>query len=649
MRFKNSYFCQTKIDNYSLIVIKNKFNILLAFYFIVFFLFIPSFFSVQKITAQSSGQKLPHQLKLNTIDSDVHTLVAITGGYETRFSDASTCRTALQTLLKSLQEQAYLAASIDNLKSDSLFTYADLFLGKQYKWLRLNTDSIAPKDLSEAGFRSHIFFQKPLRFSDLLRLQERLLTAAENKGYPFAQVGLKNIVIDEEGNVRADLVLDKYKRIDIDSLIVHGNAKITKRYLQNYLRIKPGQRYNESIIRNIGIRIQELPFVRENQAAIVHFVGESAQVNVFLKKKKANRFNILLGLLPKENLNVVNPGNNNPQRYQITGEGDLNLQNALGAGEIIGLEFKSYPANVRELKAGILYPYLPLLPIGTDARFHLYIRDTLYRDVSAYLGLQYIFKGNNYIKAFFETKTATLLSVDSTKLKTKKILPDMLDLLSNVYGLEYNFEQLDYRINPRKGWLLNMNVGLGFKEVKENRAILDVGESLEDVNFQAQYDSLNQNKFRYQLAYTLNRFWPLGKRATFLTGLQGRYINNIGNLQSNEYHRIGGAKLLRGFDDQSILVPWYHIFTGEFRYLIGQNAYAAAFGDFAYVPLLNDEDDEPGQEINKAFDFPLGFGVGFTFETKAGVFGLSYALGRQQNNPIQFKNGKVHFGYVNYF
>jgi hypothetical protein len=57
----------------------------------------------------------------------------------------------------------------------------------------------------------------------------------------------------------------------------------------------------------------------------------------------------------------------------------------------------------------------------------------------------------------------------------------------------------------------------------------------------------------------------------------------------------------------------------------------------------------PGHFSNYPFDFPFGFGAGTTFETKVGLFGLTYALGQQQDNPISFKTGKIHFGYVNYF
>ena len=45
-------------------------------------------------------------------------------------------------------------------------------------------------------------------------------------------------------------------------------------------------------------------------------------------------------------------------------------------------------------------------------------------------------------------------------------------------------------------------------------------------------------------------------------------------------------------------------------------------------------------------DFPFGFGAGITFETKIGIFGLTYALGQQKDKSVDFRNSKLHFGYV---
>ena len=48
-------------------------------------------------------------------------------------------------------------------------------------------------------------------------------------------------------------------------------------------------------------------------------------------------------------------------------------------------------------------------------------------------------------------------------------------------------------------------------------------------------------------------------------------------------------------------------------------------------------------------DNPFGYGAGITFETKAGIFSINYALGQQMGNPTDFRAAKVHFGIVNRF
>jgi hypothetical protein len=45
----------------------------------------------------------------------------------------------------------------------------------------------------------------------------------------------------------------------------------------------------------------------------------------------------------------------------------------------------------------------------------------------------------------------------------------------------------------------------------------------------------------------------------------------------------------------------------------------------------------------------LGFGAGLNFETRAGIFAFNYALGKKNQNPIDFRAGKIHFGYISIF
>ncbi|MEM9024212.1 MAG: BamA/TamA family outer membrane protein, partial [Bacteroidota bacterium] len=112
------------------------------------------------------------------------------------------------------------------------------------------------------------------------------------------------------------------------------------------------------------------------------------------------------------------------------------------------------------------------------------------------------------------------------------------------------------------------------------------------------------------------------------------------SLFRNELYRIGGLKTLRGFDEESIFASIYSIATVEVRYLLEQNSYAYLFWDGAYV-----ENNSQGSAFT---DRPFGFGVGVSFETKAGIFSFSYALGKQRGNPILLRAAKLHFGFVTF-
>lgn len=113
------------------------------------------------------------------------------------------------------------------------------------------------------------------------------------------------------------------------------------------------------------------------------------------------------------------------------------------------------------------------------------------------------------------------------------------------------------------------------------------------------------------------------------------------NIFSNELFRVGGLKTMRGVDEASIFCSAYAIGTVEYRFLFEENGNFSAFVDLGWW-----EDDSREQYIN---DDPIGFGVGASFETKAGIFGITYALGQQFDNPIDLRESKVHFGFTTLF
>jgi hypothetical protein len=82
--------------------------------------------------------------------------------------------------------------------------------------------------------------------------------------------------------------------------------------------------------------------------------------------------------------------------------------------------------------------------------------------------------------------------------------------------------------------------------------------------------------------------------------------------------------------------------TAEWRLLIGQNSFLAAFADWGYLENITAR--------TRVFLRPLGFGAGLNFETRAGIFGINMAVGRRDpGQAVNFRAAKFHLGYVSLF
>jgi hemolysin activation/secretion protein len=152
----------------------------------------------------------------------------------------------------------------------------------------------------------------------------------------------------------------------------------------------------------------------------------------------------------------------------------------------------------------------------------------------------------------------------------------------------------------------------------------------------ATYISTTQYEMNAKLVWHL----PVGRRGTVrLVGQGGSMVN--AHLYRNELYRMGGLKTLRGVDEASIYCSSFAIGTVEYRFLFEENSNFFLFFDQAWW-----EDQSQEQLLT---DSPLGFGAGTSFETKAGIFSLTYALGQQFDNPVELRGGKVHFGFTSLF
>lgn len=516
---------------------------------------------------------------------------------------------------KQLSLRSFLTNSVDSIIVDSSNFVAYFHLGRQYKWTSLRTQTIDEGVLSKIGFRDKLYNNKPFNQKQLHNFYEKVIAFYENNGYPFASIRLDSVVV--ENNTLSGLVhIEKNNLYKIDSVIIKGTATVSDQYIKNYIRIKENDLYNESAVRKMSTRIKELPFVAEVQPPKIYFNEKNAKIVMLLKKKNASRFNGILGIVPDENGKV-----------RLNGDVKLNLINSFKKGEEIGFNWRAIQNNAQDLKLNLVYPFLLNSPFGLDYSFNLYKKDSTYIDIFNKIGVRYILKGNNYFSLFYHNKTSNLLT--QTGFSSLTVLPSFADISTQLYGIGVYNANLDYRLNPRKGYEIDIKGSLGNKKIRKNAQI---NEQL--------YDGLNLNSTLYTFNSDLALYIPLKKRSVIKLGVQTGYTFNE-NLFDNELLRIGGLKTLRGVDEEAIFASFYSIQTLEYRFLLEQNSFLYLFTDAAYY--------EKNTKDNFLSDRPYSFGLGISFETNAGIFSVSYAIGKQFDNPVQFRSAKIHFGFISFF
>ena len=538
--------------------------------------------------------------------------------YKKSFTSKTERNKEIQNVLFSLYDNAYLSASSDSFATDSLKETVWIRTGEQYKWAHLHKGNVDEGILSEVGYREKIYSSKPFYYKEVQKLMVKILTYSENNGYPFASVKLDSIILSDN-SISASLDLQKNNLIRIDSVVNHGKAKISSVYLQSYLSISNGDLYNEALVKKTSTRIKELPFVKESIPYRILFTDEKAKVELFLEKKRASQFDGIVGLLP----------DNKTGKILFTGDVRLKLNNSFNRGELLEINWRRLQVSTQDLKTHFIFPFLFKTPFGIDANFKLYKKDTTYLEVNPNIGIQYHLSGANYFKAFVNRKQLTLLNTKG--LEHIPTLPPYADITSSLYGISLKMEKLDYRLNPRKGYSVIATVSAGNKVIKKNSHL--------DATI---YNGLKLKSAQYNAELEAEIFLPVKNRSTIRFGTNSAYLQNS-TLFQNELFRLGGLKSLRGFDEESIYASQFYIFTLEYRYLLEENSYLFFFGDGAYY------ENHSITPIADRYDTPYGFGAGISFETKAGIFSINYALGKQFDNPIYLKSGKVHFGIVNYF
>lgn len=448
-----------------------------------------------------------------------------------------------------------------------------------------------------------------LRLEEYPKFSQQLVSYFENNGFPFVEVRLDSIDIQEE-KASAKLTVDRHEYIVFDSIVVNGDAKISKAYLYPYLSWRRKKPFRESVVADIPTKLSELPFVNEISPSSVEFVNDKCYLYLYLSKRKCSQFDGYIGLVPVDE---------RTGKVSVNGELNLDLRNLFKIGERIALQWRSTERYSQNLTVLLNFPYLFRSPIGLNGQFDLDKKDTSYLTMNYEIGLQYSFMGNSYGRVYFNYSTSRILVASFLSAES-----GLMDYGKSLYGIEFSVRRLDYLYNPRKGFSCRLNGAVGRRKIIKNAKA--------DPMF---YEGMELRTSNYRLTADVTGYVPLHKRFVLVMGLNGGTM--FGNkLYINELFRIGGMNSLQGFDEKALYCSSFVIALTELRFLFARRSYINAFFNAAWY--------ERNIPENYYRDMPFGFGLGLSFDTKTGLFYLSYALGKQKNGSISFKTGKIHFG-----
>ncbi len=547
----------------------------------------------------------------------------------TKKSDSLNLLLKTSEFINKLRANAFLEASLDKIEFKDSIASVHIHQGPQYKIAQIKIPPNQKELLDKAGFRTANLLNKPLDLSEFSELFESVLDQLGNNGYPFSSVGFSNYSI-EEAQFSGEIEIEKGPYILMDTFNLFGLNLINPKFLYNYLEITPGDPYDASKILKVKNRINNLPFLKLSEDPTITFLPGKAMLNIKLETINASRFDFIIGVLP--NSNAARP-------YTISGDINFQIQNKFQQGEQLAIKFERLKPETQKMDIQFQYPYLLGLPFGIDSEFNFFRNENQNRDVNFSFGVLYQLGANRFLKAFWNRNTSRLIEINTLSLLSTRKLPSSLDIAVNNFGIQSQWQELDYRFNPRSGYQVVMRGTAGTKTIIPNNNIISL--SNEQVNFQTAYDTLDLSTYQFKADVDLQYFFPLFKRSTILTKVAGSKIFSKQSVFRNEYSRIGGNQILRGFDEESIWAEFYVVGTLEYRLLLTRNSFVSTFFDYS----IRQNKYETGFE----WDNPYGLGAGFSLETGAGIFGISVAVGSQKGNALDFRNTKTHMGFISLF
>lgn len=490
-------------------------------------------------------------------------------------------------VLDSLVDHGFFFTRLENVSKDGLITKIVYDKGKNYNegYVRLS-DSVA----HQLKLKSE-FFTK-----NIDSLKERINQYYSGKGFAFNRIKSKYEGVKDNFPIVTLSLLLAQQRI-INGFEIKGYEKVPKRFVMNLMKEFGNRPYNSETIQKISRSLENHPYVMEERSPQTLFTKESTTVYLYLKKKKSSTFDGVIGF-----------GNDQNNKFTLNGTLNVSLQNIFNSFEAINLFWQRNPDKGQTFDLKVDTPYLFNSNVGFNGNINIYRQDSLYANVKLLPSFYYNFSLRQRLGIRANIEVSSVLSDSYTA------------------GQDYN----------------KAGIGLWYEyaaptdvDLFVRKTFLHIEGNILNATYQKEGLSATQTAY---LISAENNFHLVGNNYFNVKG-ESAMIHSKIPLVENELLRFGGWNSLRGFDEKSLLSNFYAYGGGEYRYVIGQQAF---FDLFAQVGYLRNSFTNLKSKL-------YSFGTGFDFRLPIGIMSFQISTGNVFGNPVRFRDLKVHWGLVSKF
>jgi outer membrane protein assembly factor BamA len=522
-----------------------------------------------------------------------------------------------QEKLGDLHKDGFLDAAIDSVIEGAQQYTIYIAPGSQYYYIPENFQ-ITPQEIAVINTQS-VFGLEPLSFIEFESRSKKILTEYSRKGFPFARIEKSNVRV-QDFYIYMNINIHSGETVLFDTIRITGNARLRERFLKNLLAIKAGAKYDEKLVAEASGKLLELEYIRLTGPSELRFSPGLATLFIPAQNNRANRFDGMAG---------ISGGGENETPIQINGILRLYLSSTFGMGEYLDLSWHGPGKGTQVLNLQGGYPFPLGLPLETEAAFSLHKQDTSWIQMQFKPTVFFTINGPMQLGAFWHYRANNPIGNTSSSLPPSQ-QSGVVGFKSNMYGVEIKYTTRAYNSNLlQPGIFSKINTSAGIREIKsQNTLNVTPNQPFEPKKSQLNVEAIFEKR------------WLTGSRTTFTIKSSFAFLSG-NNLPSNQLYRLGGFNSLRGFDELSLHASAYAFSNLEFRLFTSEQSFFNLFANGGWF-----ERKAMDRYLN---DLPFGTGIGLNLKTDAGIFSLILAIGTSKHIPSDFRNAKIHLGYVSSF